>query len=1009
MRPIQLEIEGLATIRAPQTLDFASLEDIFAITGPTGAGKSSVLDAMTFALYGTMARADKAKGSAADFLSLGAKRMMVVFTFEHRTATVRITRVLSVTGKSKSQKISFERLASDGSWHSMVPHDRDSKTEVDEAIVSFIGMEFQSFVRTVFLPQGQFSDFLRGDAASRRLVLQGLCDTTAITRAAVAARQKSSELSVILLDLNARQKTLRDAVLSEDAARALSDTRGRWINTAETLDRVLGIFPTHLADLRALTQRHDDTLTHQRRLDAVYTQMQRWELDGRSGESSYRQAQDSVATATTHLESSLATQQEATTEAAFAHVTWEHLEPAVRLLDQIESAQQHLERAVTAQRQNPSACTDAEMAALTLGVAAAEQRVLSAEADVQKAMNELEAAALQTQMASAWVQLTAEREKFHQQRDDAQRALTSAQQGMATLEAAAALAQQQFGDAMTHQHRDALLATWESGEPCPLCGTAAAHPVGGDGAAARDLAHLREDSERARQAVTQARPGLIRFHGRLDAAEQSLAQLSEREEVLRRDGALHANLAAEEEVRSQIRSCQLVVRETRTVEKESLDALQQAQQHSALAQQAAETGARALTDVTSARDALSAWIASYTLEFAAEREPTVKRPTARHPEVESAHKTAVADEAAAAHKTATTLGNGRLTIETLKDVLTAAKSRRAAATSRLTEAQRQTKERQLGQQEAVQQAATAAQIVAGHEARGVAHLSSLVADRTATGEWDAWLSTRASSLTNQLAELDAAITELRELMRALDAEARSNVPEDMLWSDPRTDAEWLRSLQTLQRTAREEGDALDASLASSLRASSALTQENGAAAATETLQHRYDRLGKILRTDAFIDYVLAEGFGDVVSAASDEIWDLSQGRFRLGAGAKNEFLVIDVAAGSVPRAVHTLSGGETFLASLALSLGLARTVMSQGTVGTMLEFLIIDEGFESLDRTSLDEVLAALERLQQRGHMIGVVTHVREMYERITSGFAVEPGVGGSTIVDRALQLEEAA
>ena len=93
----------------------------------------------------------------------------------------------------------------------------------------------------------------------------------------------------------------------------------------------------------------------------------------------------------------------------------------------------------------------------------------------------------------------------------------------------------------------------------------------------------------------------------------------------------------------------------------------------------------------------------------------------------------------------------------------------------------------------------------------------------------------------------------------------------------------------------------------------------------------------------------------------------------------------------------TLSGGETFLVSLALALGLADTV-SHEAGGTQLDTLFIDEGFGALDATTLDAVMDTLDSLRDGGRVVGLVSHVPELRTRITTQLEVRKGRRGSTV-----------
>ncbi len=137
-------------------------------------------------------------------------------------------------------------------------------------------------------------------------------------------------------------------------------------------------------------------------------------------------------------------------------------------------------------------------------------------------------------------------------------------------------------------------------------------------------------------------------------------------------------------------------------------------------------------------------------------------------------------------------------------------------------------------------------------------------------------------------------------------------------------------------------------------------------------------------------YVLSERLGQVVDAANDRLIRMGRERFTLeqsdhGAARDRRGglgLRVRDAWTSTQRETGTLSGGETFVVSLALALGLADTVTAESG-GTQIETLFVDEGFGSLDAESLEGVLDTLDSLREGGRAVGVVSHVAEMRERI--------------------------
>lgn len=144
-------------------------------------------------------------------------------------------------------------------------------------------------------------------------------------------------------------------------------------------------------------------------------------------------------------------------------------------------------------------------------------------------------------------------------------------------------------------------------------------------------------------------------------------------------------------------------------------------------------------------------------------------------------------------------------------------------------------------------------------------------------------------------------------------------------------------------------------------------------------------------------YVLRLSFLEVLQAANEKLRFLSKGRYLLqlkndsGSFKKNSGLELDVYddyLGEIRR-VQTLSGGESFIAALALSLGLGE-VIQEKSGGLNIQLLLIDEGFGSLDEDALEMAITALETVESAGKMIGIISHVKELRQRIYTQFYVK-------------------
>jgi exonuclease SbcC len=158
-------------------------------------------------------------------------------------------------------------------------------------------------------------------------------------------------------------------------------------------------------------------------------------------------------------------------------------------------------------------------------------------------------------------------------------------------------------------------------------------------------------------------------------------------------------------------------------------------------------------------------------------------------------------------------------------------------------------------------------------------------------------------------------------------------------------------------------------------------------------------LGRLLRADEFERWICGEALDSLVAEASLVLLELSGGQYKLGRDQRNELLVIDYADAGATRPVHTLSGGETFQASLALALALSRQVVGLSAGQREMNSMFLDEGFGTLDADTLETVGTTLERLAaDSDRMIGIITHVSDLADRAGTRFVVSRTATTSTL-----------
>jgi exonuclease SbcC len=167
-------------------------------------------------------------------------------------------------------------------------------------------------------------------------------------------------------------------------------------------------------------------------------------------------------------------------------------------------------------------------------------------------------------------------------------------------------------------------------------------------------------------------------------------------------------------------------------------------------------------------------------------------------------------------------------------------------------------------------------------------------------------------------------------------------------------------------------------------------------------EERAERLGRlqtVFRGNSFVEFIAEEQLNQVARDASQRLGELTRQRYALEVDSTGGFVIRDDANGGVRRPVTSLSGGETFLTSLALALSLSAQIQLQGEYP--LEFFFLDEGFGTLDQSLLDTVISALERLQMQQVSVGVISHVPELRARLPRKLIVDPATPagkGSTV-----------
>ena len=1001
MRPLRLELRGFTVFREPAVVDFEGRR-LFAITGPTGSGKSSLLDAMTWALYGEVPRVGRA---TRQLITHGARSMAARLDFSVRGQRYRVSR--QAPGAIGTR---LERQAADGAWEPLA----DRAREVTARVTSLLGLDFQTFTKTVLLPQGAFDTFLRGDEPQRREILSRLLGLDLYTEVGRVARYKAAGAESAAVALRTQLERL-DAATPEAVA-ALEAQQAALAARATELDR-------HSADLDALASRAQGL---------------------REAEAAARGSHEAAATAARVAAAADLAQREALAALESAGARRDGLEAEVAALGYDAEAHRRLEREAALLEQRLAAAAavqraQAELAAAEAGVAelgpaasalagkadaarsaaaAAAQELAEAAASLAAAVGPAEqAAAVLRAAAEEAAQERAQAERRAATHEDRRRHLAALGEQIASalvgIEQARAAeqdtarrrAEATTGDAeaaaVLRDREDAAAAelaaleaaqleaaaanlqrTLAPGDPCPVCG----EPVGAL------EPHEAPDLDAARAAVEPARREVARARAARQQSAADLAAAGERCEQAR------TALAAAE---ARVTEFDAALAEAGAGRDGLAEALAEA---AAAAQAAIDGGASAARRAESARDRaheLDIAVAAVPPglppapppppalpRVAEQREPAEALEALRARVVEHGRATARADAAETAAR------SGAEQAREASVGLERATERRADAG-----AARDRAEQQLAALGPGPAAAAVEAAVRAASEQAARHASLQEAAQAAAQQHAA----AASRLEARREEHERTASEAA----ARDEERERAEREAVTWRaefaatwavvpglPPEPDAAAPQALLAAHQVERSRcasdlgvaGERLEAArlatrTAAQMRADAA--GYDGAARLAASLEQELHR-------NRFIAYVQREAMQLLARDAADRLLELSSGRYRLAAEG-DEFAVVDRLNGDERRSVKTLSGGETFLASLALALALSERLPEiAGRGGAMsLESLFLDEGFGALDQESLDVAIDGLEALSGGTRMIGVISHIPEVAERLADRIEV--------------------
>lgn len=1009
MRIHRLEIQAFGPFAGREVVDFDALgaQGLFLLNGSTGAGKTTVLDAIAYALYGQVPGARQ--GAAAQFRSHHAAEgvgpeIVCEFTAGGRRLEVRrspewMRPRLRGTGTTREMaSTQLREYTAASGWEVKSTRNDEAAAEIQ----ALLGMNLAQFTKVVLLAQGDFAAFLRATPEDRQTLLQKLFGTDIFkdleARLIADAKEANAEVAAGLGQLAATEQLARSQsarVLAEgQAEEAGPDGDGlaggelfSWLEgrlaaavdaaaaRAASAQQANEAAASAVQEAQARSSRHQGlarAVAEHSRLAAMADQVEQW----RHKRTRHRAAQ-LLAPVVAAAKKTLAASEQADAKAAEAAVAADANELVAALLGTPaaaadESDLTRVDKELAAQATTVAAMLpeeenhrhkSAELARNTTALEQAELRAQQQEEAVDGATTRLaevrelekglrENAGSVEHLAQAAHQaraLVGTIEEF--QRQDA--VVTALGEAETAARDKALTAKETWLNAFNQRLSQAageLAAELVDGEPCQVCGSTihpAPSPLAGTGP---DLVRTEKGAKKLfDDAETQA--GAAR--ARLSEAQNALAVLAERGG---RGGLGEAEAAVD------------------------------------LAEAAHAEAATAATTLAGLGAEAAGLEETITAAQAAVLEASTQAASLR------AGNAALGEEIAALDKR---LADARQGYAQLAQRLQALQAAQAPCESLI---------RARRQRRTAWEAASEAR-----EGLDQALDGSVFADREAVES--ALLAPDAAAALEQQLDghaRDAAVNADR-LADADVAAARDEVAAG-LHAPTREELDGLALAETRTR-AEARAAALGLGLAESAAADVAGTHAafDRLEAAVAPLREHAQLLSGL--ADAvrgagdnkmkmtLTSYVLAARLEQVAQAASVRLATMSDARYTLrhsdakaGSNRKSGLglEVVDEWTG-LSRNTATLSGGESFMASLSLALGLSDVVQYESG-GLDIETLFVDEGFGSLDEESLEQVMDALEGLRDGGRMVGLVSHVAEMKQRIPVHLHVHKGRHGSTV-----------
>jgi len=1015
MRPLRLLTRAFGPYSGEQVVDFRRLGDrtLFLIHGPTGSGKTTILDAICFALYGECSGEEReAKRMRSDHANPDLITE-VFFDFRLGAQDYRVYRRPEQTRPKKRGEGTTTARAEATLWRRTgFLNDTDEGSviaaqwnNVTEEVEKLLGFRSDQFRQVVMLPQGQFRRLLLADSRERQEILEVLFQTELYRRIEEALKGAAKDLE------NRIKETERQLAFILDQAG--SESREQLIEQQQAVSSRIQLIQQNLARLKDVDAEAGERLSHARQTLEKLDELNRaghalYELEKRLDEivgkrQALEQARRAAAVVAEEklleqrsreaeeAEKKLRTARLATNEArkakqkAESDFNWEQDRQP-----ELEAARQQLGRLEDLTQRVTELDESVKLLSVAKGavglkselVAAARERMEKAVASVEtvdKASEQARLKAAQGDMLR--LQLAAAERASEQLCRLSQLAAEEAAVGAKIAKASARLAKEEESLLRSQAEYRSLEAAWiegqaailaerlSPGESCPVCGSTEHPAPAHSGRPLPDQAGVKK----AAQAVEKLKASCDKITKEKGELEKKLVEVCTTIALLKQG------------LGNAVSSDPTAIIEQAGLLREELDRSETAERQAAVLTQETDALRGAMQQARADLDELE----HSKADAVAEQQRAKGEVDARQRDIPEEFRSL-----SALNKQTKRVKEQIRTLE--RDFRKAQEG--LSGTNEF-----------LAAREAAMIAAQDGALLAAQ--RAITQREAFLKGLSDAGFGDEEAFRSAKRTKSEIERLETEIQAFeRNLESARDRASRAAIAAAGLESP---------DLQALEQSAAKA----KADLEKALREEAALTERlkridgwladyGHALEELAGLEERYSSIGKIAAVATgqnrdgvnFHRFVLAALFEDVLSSASKRLHIMSNSRFHLQRAKDRsdrrtagglDLEVHDTYTGTT-RPVSTLSGGEGFLASLSLALGLADVVQSYAG-GIRLDTIFVDEGFGSLDPEALDLAFRALVDLQENGRLVGIISHVPDLRDRIDTRLEVIKDRHGSS------------